>query len=102
MPSQLDDLKWGNLEISRFTFHQVWENVKPFRLLLRTAAKGDGVGARKHLAGIMHHRDPLRNAMFILGLYFAYQFLREHTVDATLLYVLRSVSDSLICIAGAS
>ena len=80
--SQLDDLKWGNIEVSRFTFHQVWENVLPFRLLLRTAAKGDVVGARKHLAGIMHNRDPMRNAMAMLGLYFAFQFLVCSDVSA--------------------
>lgn len=46
----------------------------PPYLALRSSGKGDAVDARKHLAGIMQNRDPMRGAMPMLGLYFAYQF----------------------------
>ena len=46
----------------------------PPYLALRSSSKGDVVGARKHLAGIMHHRDPMKGAIPMLGLYFSYQF----------------------------
>lgn len=71
---QLDDLKWGYLEVTRFTSHQVWDGIFPPYLALRSSSKGDIVGARKHLAGILNHRDPMRGAIPMLGLYFAYQF----------------------------
>ena len=69
----LDDLKWGYMEMTRFSRHQVWEGVLPPYLALRTSSKGDAVGKRKHLAGILHNRDPMRDAIAMLGLYFAYQ-----------------------------
>ena len=70
---QLDDLKWGYLEMTRFSKHQVWDRVLPSYLALRSSGKGDAIDARKHLAGIMQHRDPMRGAIPMLGLYFAYQ-----------------------------
>lgn len=63
------------MEVTRFTKHQVWEGVLPSYLALRTAGKMDGVGERKHLAGIMQHRDPMRAALPMLGLYLCYQLL---------------------------
>ena len=77
---QLDDLKWGYLEMTRFSKHQVWDRVLPSYLALRSSGKGDAVDARKHLAGIMQHRDPMRAAIPMLGLYFAYQFFDLHDV----------------------
>ena len=71
--SQLDDMKWGNMSISRFVSHQVWDEVLPPYLLLRTSSKGDTVGGRKHLAGIMHDRDPMQSAISMIGLYMSYQ-----------------------------
>ena len=34
----------------------------------------DAVGERKHLAGILHHRNPMSSAIAMLGMYFAYLF----------------------------
>jgi hypothetical protein len=72
--SQLDDLKLGYLEMTRFSSFQVWDNVLAPYLALWSSSKGEEVGGRKHLAGIMHHRDPMRCALCMIGLYFAYQF----------------------------
>lgn len=72
--TQLDDLKWGYLEMTRFSSYQVWDNVLPPYLALRSSSKGDDVGGRKHLAGVMHHRDPMRCAITMIGMNFSYQF----------------------------
>ena len=71
---QLDDLKWGYLEITRFTKHQLWDRILPSYLRVSSSGKMDEVGERKHLAGIFNHRDPMRGALPMTGLYFAYQF----------------------------
>lgn len=60
--------------MTRFSKHQVWDRVLPSYLALRSSSKGDAVDARKHLAGVMQHRDPMRGSIPMLGLYFAYQF----------------------------
>ena len=60
--------------MTRFSSYQVWDNVLPPYLALRSSSKGDDVGGRKHLAGVMHHRDPMRCAISMIGMNFAYQF----------------------------
>lgn len=60
--------------MTRFSSYQVWDNVLPPYLALRSSSKGDEVGGRKHLAGIMHNRDPMRCALCTLGMNFAYLF----------------------------
>lgn len=77
--------------MTRFSKYQVWDGVLPPYLALRSSGKGDAVDARKHLAGVMQNRDPMRGAMPMLGLYFAYQFFdlqdvrRIHTTPEHLL-----------------
>jgi hypothetical protein len=78
----LDDLKWGYLEMDRFTWHQVWQGIKPFYLRLVSSGKMDAVGERKHLAGILNGRDPMRSALAMLGMYFAYLFFDLQIVRA--------------------
>ena len=71
----LDDLKHGYLSMTRWNA-EIWEKIKPLVLQLASAAKGDSANATKHLAQIMHHHDPMRCPISMLGLYFAYQFLQ--------------------------
>ena len=98
---QLDHLSWGNLAVTRFTSHQVWEGILPHYLVLRTANKGDGHSDRKHLAGILHDRDPMQCAISMLGLYMAYQLFDKDDVRASsllsLVCVLLIVCTSLSC-----
>ena len=70
----IQDLKWGYLDISKFNKHQVWDGIKPFFLTATSKCKGDKVDGAKHLASVMHHRDPMRCSIAALGLYFAFQF----------------------------
>ena len=70
----IDDLMWGYLDISKFSNYHVWEGVKPFYLTVTSKCKGDKEGGTKHLASVMHHRDPMRCPIAAIGLYFAYQF----------------------------
>ena len=71
----LDDLKHGYLSITRWNA-ETWEKVKPLVLQLASGAKGDSANATKHLSQLMHHRDPMRCPIAMLGLYFAYQFFQ--------------------------
>jgi hypothetical protein len=68
--------------MDRFTWHQVWETIKPFYLRLVSSGKMDAVGERKHLAGILNGRDPMRAAVPMLGMYFAYLFFDLQIVRA--------------------
>jgi hypothetical protein len=77
---QLDDLKWGYFELTRFNSHQVWGGVLPFYLLVQSAAKGSEAGDRKHLGGIMLHRNPIRCAISMLGLNFCWKFFVQQLV----------------------
>ena len=71
----LDDLTHGFLSLTRWNA-ETWPKVKPLVLQLASGAKGDSVNATKHLSQIMHHRDPMRCPIAMLGLYFAYQFFQ--------------------------
>ena len=71
----LDDLTHGFLSLTRWNA-ETWLKVKPLVLQLASGAKGDSVNATKHLSQIMHHRDPMRCSIAMLGLYFAYQFFQ--------------------------
>ena len=79
---QLSDLQWGYLEMTCFSSHEMWPNIKPLYLALRSAGKMDKVGAKKHLAGIFNHRNPIRGAFPILGLYTAFQMFSMPFVSA--------------------
>ena len=72
---QLDHCKCGYLEISRFNKTQVWDRLFPYYLQISSSNKMDSVGARKGLAGIMHHRCPMRGSVAMLGLQFSYRYL---------------------------
>lgn len=74
MTWQLDDLKFGYMEMVRFKRHQVWENVLPSFLELMSSGKMDAIGEKKQRSGILNHRDPIRSALSWLGMYFAYRF----------------------------
>jgi len=69
----LDDMKHGYMSMTRWNT-EIWELCKPLVLQLASGCKGDRVGGTKHLAQLMHHRDPMRCPIAMLGLYFAYQF----------------------------
>jgi hypothetical protein len=72
---QANDLKWGRLEMTRFTDYQVWDGVKPCYLELKSSSKGTQADAAKHIAAVMQHRDPMQCCISMFGLYFAYQLI---------------------------
>ena len=77
----LDHCLWGYLRMSRFNDGEVWDRVKPSKLIVKSDAKMSAVGAAKHKAGVLHHRDPMRCPVAMLGLYFAYIFLHESKTE---------------------
>ena len=79
----LDDLKHGYLSLTRWNV-EIWDKVKPFVLQLASGAKGDSANATKHISQIMHHRDPMRCPIAMLGLYFAFQFFQLQDTLPTL------------------
>ena len=72
----LDKLQWGYLDMDRFNSFAVWEDTKPHFLTVKSPCKGDKVNGTMHLADILHHRDPIRCPIAMLGMYFAYQVRR--------------------------
>lgn len=70
----IDDLKHGYLCVDRYKNHKVWDYTTPLTVQMVTGAKGDRVDGKKHLAAMMHHRDPMQCCIAMMGLYFAYQF----------------------------
>ena len=71
----LDDLKHGFLSMTRWNA-KIWEQTAPLVLQLASGAKGDSANATRHLEQVMHHKDPMRCPIAMLGLYFAFQFFQ--------------------------
>ena len=67
----LDDMKHGYIKISKWNTAK-WDDYTPFVLQVSSGTKGDKACATKHLAQIMHHRDPMRCPIAWIGHYFAY------------------------------
>ena len=45
--------------MTRFTKHEIWQNIKPVKLIVKSDAKGSGVSDKMHKAALMHARDPM-------------------------------------------
>lgn len=72
----LDDLVHGYMTIGAWNA-KVWEKVSPLTLDLVTAGKGDG--STKKQDQILHHRDPMRCPIAMLGLYFGTRRSHAHS-----------------------
>ena len=70
----IDSARQGNMETKVWN-EKIWDlTIAPHVLQLAAAAKGDKADSAMSLEQVIHHRDPMRDAMSYIGCYFAYQF----------------------------
>lgn len=81
----LDDLVHGYMTIGAWNA-KIWEKLSPLTLDLVTAGKGDG--STKKQDQILHHRDPMRCPISMLGLYFGTLLLARVCLAVSSLCVL--------------
>lgn len=87
----LDDLVHGYMTVGAWNA-KVWESTSPLTLDIVTAGKGDG--STKKQDQLLHHRDPMRCPIAMMGLYFGTHTCNPRNSQASHLTL---VSSTRVC-----